>query len=100
MRNDAIGALSALSKGSFSSTFLQQCTLCSCCLEHSNTLHLHAPGRVLIDEGVDDLSHDSALEVAGPVSGLILHSKVLQLAQLHDWHLTIDALSPRNPTLS
>ncbi len=27
MRNDALGALSALRKGSFSSTFLQQCAM-------------------------------------------------------------------------
>ena len=33
-----------------------------------NTLYLHAPGRTLVDEGVDDYSRSGALDVAGPVS--------------------------------
>ncbi len=33
MRNDALGALSALRKGSFSSTFLQHCAMSCCRLE-------------------------------------------------------------------
>ncbi len=56
-----------------------------------NTRHLHAPARVLIDEGVDDLSRDRALEVAGPVSGPLLRQKALQLAQVLGRRLTIDA---------
>jgi hypothetical protein len=102
LRNDAVGALSALRKGSFSSTFLQQCALRACRLEHRlgcNTLHLHAPGRVLIAEGVDDLSRDRALEVAGPSSGPLLRSKALQLAELHGWRLTIDAFASESNSL-
>ena len=67
LRNDATGALSAFRKGSFSSTFLQQCAMRSCLLQRRvrcQTLLLHAPGRVLMDEGVDDHSRDGALEVA------------------------------------
>jgi hypothetical protein len=102
LRNDAVGALSALRKGSFSSTFLQQCALRACRLEHRlgcNTLHLHAPGRVLIAEGVDDLSRDRALEVAGPSSGSLLRAKALQLANLHGWRLTIDAFASESNSL-
>ena len=33
LRNDAVGALTALRKGSFSSTFLQQCAMRSCRLQ-------------------------------------------------------------------
>ena len=55
MRNDAVGALTALRKGCFSSTFLQQCAMRSCCLQHRvgcNTLYLHAPGRTFVEEGI------------------------------------------------
>ncbi len=48
---------------------------------------------------MDDLSRDLALEVAGPTSGPLLCSKVLQLAQLHGWHLTIDAFTLESNTL-
>jgi hypothetical protein len=38
----------------------------------SNTLYLHAPGRVLVEEGVDDHSRARAIGVAGPISsGLV-----------------------------
>ena len=46
MRNDAVVALAALHKGSFSSTFLQQCAMRACRLERQigcETLYLHAP---------------------------------------------------------
>ena len=96
LRNDAVGALSALRKGSFASTFLQQCAMRACRLERRlgcNTLHLHAPGRVLIDEGVDDLSRDRAIEVAGPVSGPLLRKRARQLAKRNGWRLTVDAFA-------
>ena len=102
LRNDAVGALSALRKGSFKSTFLQQCAMRTCRLEHSlgcNTLHLHAPGRVLIEEGVDDLSRDRAIEVAGPVSGPLLRQKALQLAQSLGWRLTVDSFASESNSL-
>ena len=96
MRNDALGALSALRKGSFSSTFLQQCAMQACRLERRvgcETLHLHAPGRVLIEEGVDDLSRTTAEEVSGPVSGAFVRREAFQLAQHHGWTLTVDAFA-------
>jgi hypothetical protein len=84
LRNDAVGALTALRKGSFSSTFLQQCAMRSCRLQRRvgfNTLHLHAPGRVLVAEGIDDHSRSGASEVAGPVnSDLVLGDSELRPA--------------------
>ena len=96
MRNDALGALSALRKGSFSSTFLQQCAMSSCRLERRvgcETLHLHAPGRTLIAEGVDDLSRATAEEIAGPVSSTFLRQRATELAGRHGWTLTVDAFA-------
>ena len=57
LRNDAVGALAVLRKGSFSSTFPQQCAMRSCRLQRRagcQTHCPHAPGRVHMDEGVDD----------------------------------------------
>ncbi len=65
MRNDALGAPAALQKGSFSSTFFQQYAMRSCRLERRvgcETLHLHAHGRVLIKEGVDNMSRALAYD--------------------------------------
>ena len=96
MRNDALGALSALRKGSFSSTFLQQCAMSSCRLERRvgcETLHLHAPGRTLIAESVDDLSRATAEEIAGPVSSTFLRQRATELAGRHGWTLTVDAFA-------
>ncbi len=97
MRNDALGAVSALHKDSFSPTFLQQCAMRSGHLERRvgcETLHLHAPGRVLIEEGVDDdLSLTTAEEVSGPVSSAFDRQEVTRLAQRLGWTLTVDAFS-------
>jgi hypothetical protein len=102
LRNDAVGALSALRKGSFSSTFLQHCAMRVCRLEHKigcHTLHLHAPGQTLIAEGIDALSRDTALEVAGPVSGPGLRGRVRTLAATLGWPLTVDAFASASNTL-
>jgi hypothetical protein len=91
LRNDAIGALSALRKGSFSSTFLQQCAMRACRLERAigcHTLHLHVPGQTLIDEGIDDLSRDTAADIAGPANAPGLRERVLSLAASLGWALT------------
>ena len=96
LRNDAVGALAALRKGSFSSTFLQLCAMRACRLQRRvrcNTLHLHAPGRVLIDEGVDDHSRSGALAVAGPASSDRVRQRSHQLAASCGWSLTIDAFA-------
>jgi hypothetical protein len=65
MRNDAVGALAAFQKGCSSSTFLQQCSMRLAMLHSTALFHpfyLHAPGDVLILEGLDGLSHDIAAD--------------------------------------
>jgi hypothetical protein len=102
LRNDAVGALAALRKGSFTSTFLQQCAMQACRLQRRircNTMTLHAPGRVLIEEGVDDHSRDGALEVAGYVSSPRVRSRALALAASCGWTLTVDAFASSSNTL-
>ena len=102
LRNDSTGALSALRKGSFTSTFLQQCALRSCHLQRRvlcHTLHLHAPGRVLVDEGVDDHSRAGALEVSGPVSTPRVRDLALRLAAACGWTLTVDAFASHSNAL-
>ena len=56
-------------------------------------MFLHAPGRTLVDEGVDELSRARALEVAGPVSSPFLRERVRALARRLDWQLTVDAFA-------
>ena len=102
LRNDAVGALTALRKGSFSSTFLQQCAMRSCRLQRRvgyNALHLHAPGRVLVAEGVDDYSRSGASEIAGPVSSDLVRAQARQLASLCGWSLTVDAFASESNSL-
>ena len=104
-RNDALGALSAMRKGSFSSPFLQHWAMWLARRQHAARcapLYLHAPGRVLVDEGVDDSSRSLAAEVAGPVSGPELRRRVWAVAEECGWHITVDvfasaenALTPR-----
>ena len=102
VRIDAIGALSALRKGSFSATFLQQCAMRACRLERQigcETLYLHAPGRVLVNEGVDRSSRDVALEVSGPASGPRVRDAVSRLARDLGWLLNVDAFVTESNTL-
>ncbi len=97
LRNDAVGALSALCVGSFSSTtFLQHCAMRSCRLQRAircHTLHLHAPGQTLVDEGINALLRDTAVELVGPVSGPGLRELALSLAVSLRWNLTIYAFA-------
>ena len=96
LRNDAVGALTALRKGSFGSTFLQQCAMRACYLQRRvgcTALHLHAPGRTLVEEGVDDLSRAGALDVAGPASSPFLREQMLRLAKAVGWSVTVDVFA-------
>ena len=102
-RNDAVGALTAMRKGSFSSSFLQHWAMRLCRQQHAarcTPLYLHAPGRVLIDEGVDDASRTLAEAVAGPVSGPELRRRVLVLANKCGWHITVDAFASAENALT
>ena len=96
MRNDAVGALSALRKGCSSSTFLQQCSMRFALFQRDarcHTLYLHAPGTQLIEEGVDGLSRDVAADVAGPVSSKFVRDRATSLARSLGWELSIDAFA-------
>ena len=96
LRNDAVAALAALRKGSFKSSFLQQCSMRlarAMAIPRSSPHFLHAPGRVLIDEGVDDLSRDFAIQVSGPVSNAYLRDLAASLLASCGWSLTIDAFA-------
>ena len=64
-----------------------------------NPLYLHAPGRVLVAEGIDDHSRDGALEVAGPTSGPRIRQLVLALAKTCGWTITIDAFASESNCL-
>jgi hypothetical protein len=102
LRNDAAGALSPFKKGSFSSTFLQQCAMRSCIAHwqaRCQVLTLHAPGRVLVEEGVDDHSRAGALDVSGPVSSRGVRQRVLALAASCGWSLTVDAFTSASNSL-
>ena len=95
-RNDAVGALAALRKGSFASSFLQTCALrANRCLRRrrATLLTLHAPGKVLLQEGVDGYSRDGAREVTGPVSSAKVRRLATQLAAQCGWSLTVDAFA-------
>ena len=75
---------------------VQQCAMQSCQLQRRlrcTTLHLHSPGRVLTDEGVDNLSRSAAIEVAGPVSSSRVRERSLRPAAACGWTLTIDAFA-------
>ena len=102
MRNDAVGALSALRKGCASSTFLQQCSMRLAMLHREARCHplfLHAPGDLLILEGVDGLSREVASEVSGPTSSPLVRDRATQLARALGWELTVDAFASESNTL-
>ncbi len=58
-----------------------------------HTLHLHAPCRVLVSEGVDHHCSDGALEVSCPVSSPHVRDLALRLAASCGWTLTVDAFA-------
>ncbi len=102
MRNDCVTALSALRKGCFSSTFLQQCAMRFALLQRDARCHalfLHAPGSQLVEEGIDDLSRSVAADVAGPVSSPLVRSHADLLAKSLGWELTVDAFASEANTL-
>ncbi len=74
----------------------------ACCLQRSigcNALYLHAPGRTLVDQGVDDYPRSGALEVAGPVSSPLLRNRVWRLTHEVAWSITTDAFATESNTL-
>jgi hypothetical protein len=81
MCNNASCALLAFQKGIFFTTFLQQTSMRvarAAAVPLASMLYLHASGQVLIDEGVDDLSIDTAISIAWPATSSLLWN-LLQL---------------------
>lgn len=92
-RNDATGALAAFRKGSSSSDILQAqaVRMTKLCAElEINALFLHAPGRDLVDEGVDDASRRLASAIAGPACSASLRSLVHNAAAAQGWTISVD----------
>ena len=96
LRNDCSGALTALAKGSFQSAVLQDqaMRLQALCSEHFiNPLFLHAPGNVLIEEGVDAASRVLAERVRGPASSPELARLIRSAAAALGWTLSLDVFA-------
>jgi hypothetical protein len=65
----------------------------------ASMLYLQPPGRVLIDKGIDGLSHDTALDIAGLATSDFFWDLVQRVAHSAgpDWRVTVDCLaSARN----
>jgi hypothetical protein len=60
---------------------------------------MHAPGRVLVAEGIDAHSRDGALEVTGPTCGPRLRALAHQLALTCGLTITIDAFASESNSL-
>jgi hypothetical protein len=58
-----------------------------------HSLFLHAPGSLLVAEGVNDLSRTTAADVAGPVSSPLVRSHADWLARSLGWELAVDAFA-------
>ena len=92
-RNDASSALTALRKGS-SSPVLQECAsrLALLCADLDvDPLFLHAPGRTMVDEGIDDASRSLAQRIRGPACNESFRSIIFAAAGRRGWSISVDA---------
>ena len=92
-RNDCVGALSALRKGSYASVALQRTAqhfsrLCEELV--TENYFLHAPGSVLVEEGIDEASRKLSRQVAFPACTAELRAMVARLAEGQGWRITVD----------
>ena len=93
IRNDARGALSSLRKGNYKSTHLQSCAMRLSKLAaalNCDLLFLHAPGRDLVEEGIDRLSRETAMSLRGPSCNTQLRKDIHAMAITLDWKLSVD----------
>ena len=58
-----------------------------------HTQFLHAPCALLIEEGVDGLSRDTAADIAGPVSSSLVRDRAVGLSRSLGWHLSVNAFA-------
>jgi hypothetical protein len=92
-RNDATGALAAFRKGSSHSSTLQKLAvrMTTLCAElEINPLFLHAPGKELVEEGIDDASRRLASAIASPAYSDHLRCLVHKAAADQGWTVTVD----------
>jgi hypothetical protein len=93
LRNDCVGALAALVKGSSRSSQLQAASesVNKRCLKRGWVLRaLHVSGERLIEEGVDEASRAMAQALRGPKCGPTLRRRILSVLAAQGMHLTID----------
>ena len=98
LRNDAVGALSALSKGCAKSDFLQDQAMAFVALARRaavETLFVHAPGEALIREGIDGASRDGVASVRGPTIDRFIRRAIDELALGLNWRLSVDLFATR-----
>ena len=92
-RNDAVGALAALRKGSFRSPELQSIAMRFNTLAESlqsEHYFLHSPGVDLIADGIDDASRDGALQLLYPACTMHMRKLLAATAEAHGWRLSLD----------
>ena len=65
-----------------------------------DTLFLHAPGRDLIEEGIDRLSRDVALFLRGPSCNASLRLLISNTAVSLHWILSVDLFATSTNTLT
>jgi hypothetical protein len=103
MRNDCSSALRALEAGSYGTVFMDDLSQLwhTWCRDHGmDDLYLHAPGKVLVAEGIDGLSRETAENVNGPASGDRLRELVRYLVMEQGWgEVTLDLFASRANTL-
>jgi hypothetical protein len=98
LRNDAVGALSALGRGCAHSEYLQDQAIefVTLAREHAvNPMFLHAPGTALVAEGIDRASRDGVATVRGPAIDRFVRRIVDSLAAAMGWQLSIDLFASR-----
>ena len=95
-RNDAVGALASLRKGNSQSPVLQELAVrlvLKCAEMEIQPLFLHAPGKDLIAEGIDEASRGLAAKIAGPACSSALRDLVRNVARELQWTITVDAFA-------
>ena len=65
-----------------------------------DTLFLHAPGRDLIEEGIDRLSRDVAISLRGPSCNTSLRLLINKMAVSLHWTLSVDLFATSSNTLT
>ena len=101
-RNDATGALAAFRRGSAHSPTLQALAvrMTTLCAELGiSPLFLHAPGKDLVEERIDDASRRLASAIAEPALPPALRSLVHEVAAGQGWSISVDLFATASSCL-